>query len=48
MLEERATSEEYAGDNFTGFLLRMLRYDDIDGVHGLVQLFFLLHIGEEN
>ena len=38
MLEERATSEEYAVDNFTGFLLRMLRYDEIDGVDGLVQL----------
>jgi len=38
MLEERATSEQYAVDDFTGFLLRMLHYDEIDPVDGLVQL----------
>lgn len=38
MLEEQATSEEYAVDDFTGFLLRMLDYDRIDGVYGLVQI----------
>ena len=44
----QATSEQYAVDDFTGFLLRMLHYDEIDGVDGLAQMqkVFFLH-GEE-